>query len=262
MSENTNAVTETTDAEVVSLSGSSTTTDAARFISGLRTAAKAKTDPKGKVVALLEGASRILGAPEDAAKDVMQGEALISQGRDLLVRSEDNLRRWTIVAQVSREAGVSARTFATITGGNKNSLSRFAGAADIFDAARENKTPVSIGQAMVQANKASVATVQALVTAYREAPEGVEPGTDVSTVAAKAAPKPPTVESFVSRVESLASLLSTLLEGGYAAPKAETLLALETSEASLRKAAEQTAVLRAQIAKASRTPKARAAKAA
>lgn len=228
------------------------------FISGLRAAAKAKTDPKGKVTALLAGATAALGDAKTAQDETMKGEALVAEGQALLHRSETNLRRWTITAQVSREAGVSARNFASAIGAKSPStLGRLANAADIFDAAKANKTPVTIGRACFMANKMGAGEVTATVAAYNGAEEGTDPETGIKS--AKAAAKAPTVEQFVQRVDALASVLSTLLEGDYATPKADTLPALEAAVETLAKMGKQTVTLTAQVRKASRTPKAKAA---
>jgi hypothetical protein len=230
------------------------------FISGLRSAAKAKSDPKGKVTALLAGAVAALGDAKVAADETLKGESLIAEGRILLQRSETNLRRWTITAQIARDAGVSVRAFGEATGAGKMILSRYAGAADLYDAAKANKTPVTIGEALRRSNAGGVANVAEQVAAYVAAEEGTDPVT--GTKAVKAQGKPQTVEGFITRVTGLSEVLSDLLSGDYPTPKADTLLALEGAVETLRKMTAQTETLRSQVAKASRTPKAKAAKAA
>jgi hypothetical protein len=224
------------------------------FITGLRQAAKAKQDPKGKVAALLAGATAVLGDSKTAMDETLKGESLVAEGRALLARSETNLRRWTITAQVARDAGVSARSFATITGAGKMVLSRYSGAADLFDAAKANKTPITIGEACRRSNAGGVANVTEQVKAYNEAPEGTDPVTGTSSV--KSQGKPVTVEGYVSRVTGLSEVLSTLLEGDYPVPKADTLLALEATVETLRKMVAQTETLTKQVKANGRTPKA------
>jgi hypothetical protein len=135
-------------------------------------------------------------------------------------------------------------------------LGRLAGAYGIWHAARENHTPVSIGDAYLKANRMQRNEVDALILAYVEAEDGVDPTADpnVPSVANSANAKPATVESYVKRVDALGEALSTLLAGDFPTPKAETLEALKRQAEALSMIARNHETLTAMVANVGKSP--------
>ena len=202
--------------------------------------------------ALLGGAVVLFGSPKDVTDAVVKGEALISEGRALLSDNEAKARKWLGIATKADEANMSARAFAKATGTNPNTLGRLVRAQQVLTAAKGNGVAMTLGQAITYGNQHTAAEVVAVVAAFDEAEEGVNPLDGTTSV--KAEPKAATVESYVKAFDALADRLSALISGDYATPKADTLDALQRQAESFDRLAKQHAALVQQVRKAGRTP--------
>lgn len=227
----------------------------------LRKAAKA--GDAAKAAALLPGLVASIGDPKTVTDETVKAEGdiaalkqMLGERQALLADVTPKAHAWLKAAVASRDAGVTSRAFGEATGTNQNTLGRLTRAADVFDAAKANGTPLTLGTAITLGNQRNASELTALVKAYGEA-DGTDPLADPNAPTEVKPKSVPTVEQYVRAVDALSERLSGLLSGDYATPKADTLEQMRRITEVLAKVTKQHETLIAQVAKAGKTPKAR-----
>lgn len=182
---------------------------------------------------LLAGAAAVYGSPVEETKAVVDGAQQVADGREMIRLGEsaiaahkDNAAKWLTIAHLAREGGVGGIRFGKALGVNKMTLTRLLSAHDVLEASRANHTPMTLAEAITYGNQHNKAEVTALVVAYGEAEDGIDPRAE-NVTAIPTEPKVPTVESYVRALDKVAEMLSGLQSGEFAHPKAETLEALK-----------------------------------
>lgn len=223
----------------------------ADWFKSVREAAKADAPVSADI---LSAGVALFGNPKDATDAVVKGEALVAEGNAMLTANAAGAESW-LKAAALLVGHVSAREFADATGSNPNTLGRLARAHDVFRAAKDNKTPMTLGRAISIGNKVGAGEVASMIVAYNSADEGTDPFADAgsATSIGKAA-QAKTAEQYVTRLNGLGSLLSDLLADGFPTPKAETLEALKAAAETFDRMAKQHATLTARVAKAGKSP--------
>jgi hypothetical protein len=234
------------------------------LLTGLRKAAKAagkatgaadRTAASTEAVKYLSGARGIYGDPKAAADAVVKAEDMHREADALQEQYGQPFAQWVKIAALSKESGVTSRGWAEATGSSAMMLGRLVGTHNLYTAARENGTPITLGQAYNLANTLTRTAVDERVAAYVAAENGTDPTTGES---AATEPKVPTVESYLKGLERLGESLSTLLSGDFKTPKADTLEAMLKAEQTLTRISKQHATLIGQVRKAGKSPKGKA----
>lgn len=234
------------------------------LLAGLRKAAKAAdsaADKAGKAkaaeeaIGYLSGARGIYGDPKQAADAMLKADDMAREVESLREQYSTAFSQWLKIAHESKHAGVTAAGWAAATESSAMMLGRLSGAWALVLASRENGTPVSPVEAYRIANRLQRNEVDAMVLAYVEAEEGVDPYGEGDAVKAVKEAKPVTVEQYVKALTALGETLSTLQAGDFPTPKAETLESLKASQQVFERLSKQHATLIGKVERAGKTPK-------